>query len=144
MSVAPPAVLKAQTPEEVLKSRGLTKSGTRYVLDAEAGFLEEFARVQPRYGELKALYQNLKSIADDQDRYNAIDMTFKSVRAELRNVRAAIDDFPPGFSNNIRKQEWADLLEWDSPAHCPAQWPRRRAQPDVEEPRAGLEERANS
>ena len=61
------AMAADQTPEEVLKSRGLTKSGTLYVLDAEADFLEKFAKVQPLYLQARELHNKLFAIAAEQE-----------------------------------------------------------------------------
>jgi hypothetical protein len=45
----------AAGPEDVLKSRGLTKAGMLYVLETEPGFLEKVGKLQPSYQELKGV-----------------------------------------------------------------------------------------
>jgi len=104
------AIAADHTPEEVLKSRGLTKSGTLYVLDAEAGFLEKFAKVQPLYLQLRVLYNKLAAIAQYQYEYDVIENQYTLVTEQVRNVQAEQDSFPP-TSNNLLKQQWRELLE---------------------------------
>jgi hypothetical protein len=104
------AIAAVQTPDELLKSRGLTKSGSVYVLDDEADFLEKFAKVQPRYRQLQELYNKLYVIAQNQYAYDEIDNQYNIVTEQLRNVQAEQDAFP-STSNNVLKQQWAELLE---------------------------------
>jgi hypothetical protein len=104
------AVAGDQTPEEVLKSRGLTKSGSVYVLEQEAEFLEKFAKVQPLYRQLRELYSKLLVIAQNQYAYDDLDNQYNIVTEQLRNVQAEQDAFP-STSNNLLKQQWAELLE---------------------------------
>ena len=108
--LGPAAMAADQTPEEVLKSRGLTKSGTLYVLDAEADFLEKFAKVQPLYLQARELHNKLLVIVQYQSEYDEIDNRFTLVTEQLRNVQAEQDSFPP-TSNNVLKQQWQELLE---------------------------------
>ncbi len=104
------AIAADQTPEEILKSRGLTKSGTIYVLDTEADFFEKFAKVQPLYLQLREVYNKLFAIAQYQYDYDMLDNRYNFVTEQLRNVQAEQDAFPP-TSNNLLKQQWQDLLE---------------------------------
>jgi len=104
------AIAADQTPEEVLKSRGLTKSGTLYVLDAEADFHAKFAKVQPLYLQVRELYNKLAVIVQYQYEYDEIDNRYTLVTEQLRNVQAEQDSFPP-TSNNVLKQQWQELLE---------------------------------
>ena len=108
--LGPAAMAADQTPEEVLKSRGLTKSGTLYVLDAEADFLEKFAKVQPLYLQTRELHNKLLVIVQYQSEYDEIDNRYTLVTEQLRNVQAEQDSFPP-TSNNVLKQQWQELLE---------------------------------
>ena len=99
-----------QSPEEVLKSRGLTKSGSVYVLDLEADFFEKFSKVQPLYRQLSEVYQKLYVIAQQQYAYDDMDNQYNAVTEHLRNVQAEQDAFP-STSNSVLKQQWAELLE---------------------------------
>jgi hypothetical protein len=104
------ATAAVQTPEELLKNRGLTKSGSVYVLDDEADFLEKFAKLQPLYTHLRELYNKLLVIAQNQNAYDETDNQYDIVTEQLRNVQAEQDAFP-STSNNVLKQQWAELLE---------------------------------
>jgi hypothetical protein len=99
------------TPDEVLKSRGLTRAGQIYVLDAEErGFLEGMAKIQPRYAEMEALYLKLAAIVYGQEQYDALDIEYHLATERLRNVGAEIDDFP-STSNSELKQQYRNLLD---------------------------------
>jgi hypothetical protein len=104
------AIAAVQTPEELLKSRGLTKSGSVYVLDDEADFLEKFAKLQPLYMQLRELYNKLFVMAQNQNAYDETDNQYDIVTEQLRNVQAEQDAFP-STSNSVLKQQWAELLE---------------------------------
>jgi len=104
------AIAAEQTPEEILTSRGLTKSSALYVLNAEADFLERFAQVQPHYFQLRELYDKLAAIAQYQYQYDVIENQYTLVTEQLRNVQAEQDAFPP-TSNNVLKEQWRELLE---------------------------------
>ena len=62
----PPAIARDQTPEEVLKSRGLTRSASLYIVAEEADFFEKFAKVQPLYVQLRDVYNKLFAIMQYQ------------------------------------------------------------------------------
>jgi hypothetical protein len=100
----------AAGPDDVLKSRGLTRSGMLYVLDAEAGFLDRVGKLQPSYQQLKGLYENLFAIMQNQAEYDELDRRWTLVNERLGNVRAEIGAHPP-LSNNVLRQHWYDLLE---------------------------------
>jgi hypothetical protein len=48
-----------------------------------------------------------------QAEYDEIYIEYKWVNAELDDVGIAIENFPPGYSNSIRKQAWNDLLYYE-------------------------------
>jgi hypothetical protein len=106
------AIEADQTPEELLKSRGLTKSGSVYTLDQEAEFLKKIANVQPLYRQVRELYDKLVVIAQKQYAYDEIDNQYNVATEQLRNVQAEQDAFP-STSNNVLKQQWAELLEME-------------------------------
>jgi hypothetical protein len=100
----------ADTPEGVLKARGLTKSSLTYVLDTENDFLKKLAAIQPRYDEVKTLYNDLTAIVHNQAAYDEMDVNYKLLTEHLRDVQAEIDAHPP-LSNNMLRQNWNDLLQ---------------------------------
>jgi hypothetical protein len=104
------AVADLEAPEEVLKSRGLTKSGSAYVVALEADFREKYAKVEPLYRQLRELYTKLFAIAKYQYEYDDMDQQYDMVTEQLRNVQAEQDAFP-STSNSVLKQQWAELLE---------------------------------
>ncbi len=104
------AVADLEAPEEVLKSRGLTKSGSAYVVALEADFREKYAKVEPLYRQLRELYTKLFTIAKYQYEYDDMDKQYNLVTEQLRNVQAEQDAFP-STSNSVLKQQWAELLE---------------------------------
>jgi hypothetical protein len=97
-------------PEDVLKGRGLKKSGSIYVLEGEADFLKKLARVQPLYDQMTNAYSKLDAIVRNQNEYDAMDVQYKLLTERLRNVQAEIEAHPP-LSNNELRQNWYDLLE---------------------------------
>src|SRR5262249_17334916 len=97
-------------PAEVLESRGLTRSGAYYVLDAESEFLEKLVEVQPLYDQLRGLFTRLAVIAQSDSEYDEIDRQRDLVNERIGNVQAEIDAFP-SLSNNLLKQRWQELLE---------------------------------
>ncbi len=106
------AVADDQTPEQVLKSRGLTKSGAVYVLSEEAEFREKFATIEPLYRQLRELYTKLFVIVKYQYEYDDLENQYDFATEQLRNVQAEQDAFP-ATSNNVLKQQWAELLEME-------------------------------
>ncbi len=98
------------TPEEVLKGRGLKKSGSVYVLGGETDFLKKLGKIQPMYNQMISAYSKLDSIIRSQNEYDAMDVQYKLLTERLRNVQAEIDSHPP-LSNNELRQNWNDLLE---------------------------------
>jgi len=98
------------TPEDVLKGRGLKKSGWICVLDGEADFLKKLAKVQPLYDQMTNAYSKLDAIVRNQNEYDAMDVQYKLLTERLRNVQAEIEAHPP-LSNNELRQNWNDLLE---------------------------------
>jgi hypothetical protein len=99
----------ASGPDDVLESRGLTRSGMLYVLDAEAGFLEKVGKLQPSHLELKRLYDKLFAIVRNQFEYDQLNGPWTGVNEWLRNVQAEIDTHPP-LSNNLLRENWQNLL----------------------------------
>ena len=104
------SVAASDTPESVLKSRGLKRLGLTYVLDGEADFLKKLARIQPRYDEVKGLYADLAAAMQNQAEYDEMDVRYKLVTEQLRNVQAEIDTHPP-LNNQVLRQNWYNLLE---------------------------------
>jgi hypothetical protein len=104
------AVAADQSPEEVLKDRGLTRRGASYVLDSEAAFLKKLAEVQPLYDQLRGLFTKLVAVSQSEYAYAEVDERWNLLNERIGNVQAEIDAFPP-TNNNILKQQWRDLLE---------------------------------
>jgi hypothetical protein len=104
------AIAAEQTPEEVLKSRGLKRSGMLYVLEAESEFVPKVAKLQPSYRQLKVQYDKVATVMQSQAEYDALDDRWTLVNEQLRDVQAEIDAHPP-TSNNELKQSWQNLLE---------------------------------
>ena len=102
--------LAADSPDAVLKARGLKKTGLIYVLDGETEFLDKVAKVQPLYDQMTKSYSRLDGILRAQSEYDAMDLQYKLLTERLRNVQAEIDAHPP-LSNNMLRQNWNDLLE---------------------------------
>jgi hypothetical protein len=102
--------LAAESPDAVLKGRGLKKSGLIYVLDGESEFLAKIAKVQPLYDQMTKSYAKLDVIFRAKAEYDAMDLQYKLLTERLRNVQAEIDAHPP-LSNNMLRQNWYDLLE---------------------------------
>ena len=104
------AITAEQTPEEFLKSRGLKRSGSLFVLEGESEFVPKVARLLPNYRQLKGRYDNLAAIMQMQAAYDLLDDQWTVVNEQLRNVQAEIDAHPP-LSNNELKQNWQNLLD---------------------------------
>jgi hypothetical protein len=104
------AIAADQTPEEVLKSRGLKRSGTVYILDAESEFVPNVAKLRPSYQQLYSVYRKLAPMIQMQAEYDLLDDQWTVVNEQLRNVQAEIDAHPP-LSNNELRQNWQNLLE---------------------------------
>ncbi len=98
------------TPDEVLKSKGLARAGLVYVVDAERGFVDGMARIQPRYAEVETLYLKLTAIVQSQGEYDALDREYALATERLRNVGAEIDAFPT-TSNSELKAQYRGLLD---------------------------------
>jgi hypothetical protein len=98
------------TPEQVLKDRGLKRSGMLYVLEAESDFIPMVAKLQPDFRQLKATYDKLAAILINQAEYDALNDQWTLVNERWGNVSAEIDAHPP-LSNNLLKQNWQNLLE---------------------------------
>jgi hypothetical protein len=103
------AIAADPPPDEVLKNRGLTRSGVFYVLDTEADFLDKVGKVQPSYQQLKGLYDNLFAILQNQAEYEELDRRWTFVNEQLGNVQAEIGAHPP-LSNNLLRENWQNLL----------------------------------
>ena len=104
------AIAADQTPEEVLKSRGLKRSGTVYILDADPKFVPNVAKLRPSYQQLYSVYRKLAPMIQMQAEYDLLDDQWTVVNEQLRNVQAEIDAHPP-LSNNELRQNWQNLLE---------------------------------
>jgi hypothetical protein len=109
LGVGAAAVAADPTPDDVLKNRGLTRSGRLYVLDAEADFLDKVGKLQPSYRQLQGLYDELSPIVQNQDEYEELDRQRALVNEQLRNIQAEIDAHPP-LSNNLLKENRQNLL----------------------------------
>lgn len=101
---------RADSPDAILKARGLKKSGLIYILDSETEFLDKLARVQPLYDQMTKSYATLDAAVRAQSEFDAMDLQYKLVTERLRNVQAEIDAHPP-LSNNVLRQNWYALLE---------------------------------
>lgn len=104
------AMASEPTPEEVLKGQGLTKAGLLFVLDAEQGFLDGMAKIQPRYAELEVFYQKISAVVANQDAYDELDREYAVVTQQYRDVGAEINAFPT-TSNSELKQQYRNLLD---------------------------------
>lgn len=102
--------LAADSPDAVLKARGLKKTGLIYTLESESEFLARAAKVQPLYDQMTKSYARLDVIFRAKAEYDAMDVRYKLVTEHLRDVQAEIDAHPP-LSNNMLRQNWYDLLE---------------------------------
>jgi hypothetical protein len=99
-----------ESPDAVLKARGLKKNGSIYVLEAETEFLDKIAKVQPLYDQMTKSFAQLDVAVRARNEYDGMDMQYKLLTEQLRNVQAEIDAHPP-LSNNTLRQNWNDLLE---------------------------------
>src|ERR1700756_2525865 len=85
---ASPGALAADSPEVVLKSRGLRKSGSLYILDGETELLDKAAKVQPLYDQMTKSHGRLEAVFRAQAEYDAMDVQYKLLTERLRNVQA--------------------------------------------------------
>ena len=99
-----------QTPEELLASRGLKRSGVLFILEAESEFVPKVTKLLPDYRQLKRVYDKLATAMQIQAEYDVLDDQWTLVNEQLRNVQAEMDAHPP-TSNNELKQSWQNLLE---------------------------------
>jgi hypothetical protein len=104
------AVADDPNPEKLLEGRGLKRSGMLYVVDSEADFIPQVAKLQPGYRQLKATYDKLATIVQTQAAYDQLNDEWTLVNERLRNVQAEIDTHPP-LNNNELRQNWNNLLE---------------------------------
>jgi hypothetical protein len=112
-ATATSAATRGPTPsEDALKTRGLTKRDTLYVLDTEREFLSGFAELEPLYGELTKLYSTAAPIVQSLEAYNMADRRYAFLLLEWKNVGAEKRTFPPG-NNNVLNQEWQNLLDYE-------------------------------
>ncbi len=110
------AVAADPTPEQVLKGRGLKRSGMFYVLEAESAFVAKVAKLQTSYRQLKGLYDRLAAILLNQAEYDALNDRWTLVNEQWGNVSAEIGAHPP-LSNNLLRQNWQNLLEAERRLH---------------------------
>jgi hypothetical protein len=103
-------VAEDSTPEQVLSGRGLNRSGSRYLLPAEADFVTKANKLLPSYRDLKAQYDELFAIIQNRAEYHMLDDQWTRVNEQLRNVQAA-QDAHPATTNNELKQSWRNLLD---------------------------------
>ncbi|HZW35284.1 MAG TPA: hypothetical protein VFF52_31465 [Isosphaeraceae bacterium] len=103
------AIAGDPTPDDILKSRGLTKSGMLYVLDAETSFLDKVGKLQPSYRDLKGLHDKLFAVTRNQFEYDQLNDQWTGVNQRLRDVQAEIDTHPP-LTNNLLRESWQNLL----------------------------------
>ncbi len=96
--------------EKLLEGRGLKRSGMLYVLDQESDFVPQVAKLRPAYGQLKASFNKLAAVLQNQAEYDYLDDQWTLVNEQLRNVQAELDDHPP-LTNNVLRQNWNNLLE---------------------------------
>jgi hypothetical protein len=104
------AIADDKSPEEVLKSRGLTRSGTVYIVEAESDLVLKVAKLRPSFQQLYAVYRKLAPIMQLQAEYDMLDDQWTVVNEQLRNVQAEIDAHPP-LRNSELKENWQNLLE---------------------------------
>ena len=104
------AMAAEQTPEEILDSRGLKRSGVLFILESEAEFVPKVTKLLPDYRQLKGVYDKLATAMQIQAEYDVLDDQWTLVNEQLRNVQAEMDAHPP-TSNNELKQSWQNLLE---------------------------------
>jgi hypothetical protein len=104
------AVAEDSPPEQILTGRGLKRSGSLYLLPAEAEFVPKVTKLQPSFRELKARYDELFSAIQNRAEYQVLDDQWTLVNEQLRKVQAEQDAHPPTTTNEL-KQSWRNLLE---------------------------------
>jgi hypothetical protein len=111
-TLATPATRMPTPWEDALRTRGLTKTDTLYILEAEREFFSEMAELQPLLGELNALYSTAAPIAQSVEEYDIRKVDYKDLLLEYRNVSDLKRGFPPG-NNSMLNQEWQNLLNYE-------------------------------
>jgi hypothetical protein len=104
------AVADDPSPEKLLEGHGLKRSGMLYVVDAESDFIPRVAKLQPDYGQLKAAYDKLYAVVQNQAEYDGLNVQWTLVSEQLGNVQAEIRAHPP-LNNNELRQSWYTLLD---------------------------------
>jgi hypothetical protein len=95
------------TPEEVLKSRGLTLSGKLFVLEKEeAEFLRELDKVAPIYTRLEAQRNQLEEVLQHEAWFNELDNKRILTREALINLEADMAVMPSG-GNNLKREAFS-------------------------------------
>jgi hypothetical protein len=109
--VAPgdPALAAEPAPETLLECRRLKRSGMLYVVDAESDFVAQVDKLQPSFQELKATYDKLFAVVQNQAEHDFLNDQWTLCNEQLRNVQAEIDAHPP-LNNNELRQNWNNLL----------------------------------
>jgi hypothetical protein len=100
------------TPEKILEGRGLKRSGMLYVVDAESDFIPQVAKLQPDYRQLKAAYDKLFAVVQNQAEHDELNVRWTLVSEQLGNVQAEIRAHPP-LNNNELRQSWYTLLDME-------------------------------
>ena len=103
------AVAADPAPEKILEGRGLKRSGMLYVVDAESDFVPRVAELQPSFRELKATYDKLFAVVQNQAEYDFLNDQWTLCNEQLRNVQAEIDAHPQ-LTNNELRQNWNKFL----------------------------------
>jgi hypothetical protein len=67
-----------QTPEELLASRGLKRSGVLFILESETEFVPKATKLLPEYRQLKGLYDKLATAMQIQAECDVLDDQLKS------------------------------------------------------------------
>src|SRR5262249_6104262 len=80
-----------------------------YVVDAESDFVPQVAKLQPSFRELKATYDKLFTVVQNQAEHDFLNDQWTLCNEQLRNVQAEIDAHPP-LNNNELRQNWNNLL----------------------------------
>lgn len=92
------------SPEEVLKSRGLSKSGLYYVLaDPEADFFKELDAVEPYFARLQEGRRNILAVAENDSRVLVGERRMSELNASINLLDRTIRGF--GRKNTFGKQD---------------------------------------
>ncbi len=105
---------RGSTPwEDALSTRGLTKTGTLYILDAEQQFLSGFAELEPLWVKRNRLYADAAPVVGSLQEYDVLERQEAEFVQARRNVRALQNAFQGG-NDSASKQAWQDLLNQEA------------------------------